>query len=118
VGLRTYRSPGEIPVSTIAQKTLTNQVDRTAKILVKTTDIMDNDVLRRFFMAAQDLREAMESGMSLDDIDRLCLENYISLLHISYSEWRRQSHRAHRMNSRFADSDGAIRDNPLSPQSN
>ena len=55
-------------------------------------------------MATQELREAMEKGMSLDDIDRLCLENYISLLHLSYSEWKRQYYRPPRINTGFNDS--------------
>jgi hypothetical protein len=59
----------------------------------------------------------MESGMSLDDIDHLCLENYISLLPISYSEWRRQYHRP-QMHNRFTDADKNFRDTSLPSQSN
>jgi hypothetical protein len=33
----------------------------------------------------------MASGLHLDDFDRLCLENYIALLQLSYMDWKRQN---------------------------
>jgi len=68
-------------------------------------------------VATQELREAMENGMPLDDIDRLCLENYISLLHLTYSEWKRQHYRPPRTNSRLSDSN-RFQQRSVSPNSN
>jgi hypothetical protein len=51
---------------------------------------MDEPAVKKFFTSVRELREAMASGMHLDDFDRLCLENYIALLQLSYSDWKRQ----------------------------
>ena len=32
---------------------------------------------------------------ALDDFDRLCLENYIALLQLSYIDWKRQYYPSH-----------------------
>jgi len=47
--------------------------------------------LRRFYVAIQNLRETMESDLPLNDFDRVCLENYIALLQITYHEWKRRN---------------------------
>jgi hypothetical protein len=55
---------------------------------------MEDAVMRKFFQATHDLSDAAESGMSLTDIDLICLENYVALLHITLSKLRRQADRA------------------------
>jgi len=52
---------------------------------------MDNEVLRRYFDAIKELREALESNAPLDGLERLRLENYMSVLHMSYVEWKRRN---------------------------
>jgi hypothetical protein len=52
---------------------------------------MDTPVLTRLYLAIQNFREAMEGDLSLTDFDRICLENYISLLEITYIEWKRRN---------------------------
>jgi hypothetical protein len=52
---------------------------------------MEDPTVKNFFTAVRDLREAMASGLHLDDFDRLCLENYIALLQLSYMDWKRQN---------------------------
>ena len=52
---------------------------------------MEAPELRRFYVAMQNLREAMEGNMPLSDFDRICLENYIALLQITYIEWKRRN---------------------------
>ena len=39
-------------------------------------------------MATQNLREAMECDLPLDDFERVALENYIALMQMTYIEWR------------------------------
>jgi hypothetical protein len=52
---------------------------------------MDTPELRNFYVAAQNLREAMTRDLHLDVFDRICLENYIALLQITYVEWKRRN---------------------------
>lgn len=52
---------------------------------------MEAPELRRFYVALQNLREAMEGNLLLNDFDRVCLENYIVLLQITYLEWKRRN---------------------------
>lgn len=52
---------------------------------------MEAPELRRFYVAIQNLREAMEGDLPLNDFDRMCLENYIALLQITYLEWKRRN---------------------------
>ena len=49
--------------------------------------------LRRLYQAIQDFRESMEGDLPLTDFDRVCLENYIALLEITYMEWKRRNYR-------------------------
>ena len=49
--------------------------------------------LRRLYRAIQDFRESMEGDLPLTDFDRVCLENYIALLQITYMEWKRRNYR-------------------------
>jgi hypothetical protein len=49
--------------------------------------------LRRLYQAIQDFRESMEGDLPLSDFDRVCLENYIALLQITYMEWKRRNYR-------------------------
>ena len=52
---------------------------------------MEAPELRRFYVAIQNLREAMEGDLPLNDFDRVCLETYIALLQITYLEWKRRN---------------------------
>ena len=52
---------------------------------------MDTPELRNFYVATQNLREAMRGDLHLDVFDRICLENYIALLQITYVEWKRRN---------------------------
>jgi hypothetical protein len=48
-------------------------------------------ILRTLYVAIQQLREAMEGNLQLNEFDRICLENYIALLQITYMEWKRRN---------------------------
>jgi len=50
--------------------------------------------LRKLYQAIQDFRESMEGDLPLTDFDRVCLENYIALLQITYMEWKRRNYPA------------------------
>lgn len=52
---------------------------------------MEPTVLRNFYKATQSLREAMESDLPLNDLERISLENYIALLQMTYIEWKRRN---------------------------
>ena len=52
---------------------------------------MEAPELRCFYVAIQNFREAMEGDLPLNDFDRICLENYIALLQITYIEWKRRN---------------------------
>ena len=49
---------------------------------------MQPTVLDSFFKATQNLRDAMEGDLPLNDFERLSLENYIALLQMTYIEWK------------------------------
>jgi hypothetical protein len=51
---------------------------------------MESPELRKFYMAIQNLREAMTHDLPLDEFDQICLENYIALLQITYM-WKRRN---------------------------
>ena len=59
---------------------------------------MEVPELRKLYQAIQEFREAMENDLPLNDFDRVCLENYMALLHITYIEWKRRNYHppAHR----------------------
>jgi hypothetical protein len=77
---------------------------------------MDEPAVKKFFTSVRELREAMSTGMHLDDFDRLCLENYIALLQLSYIDWKRQYY-PNQLDIRLSDPAGESDDNPLSPRS-
>lgn len=52
---------------------------------------MEPTVIRNFYRATQSLREAMESDLPLNDLERISLENYIALLQMTYIEWKRRN---------------------------
>lgn len=52
---------------------------------------MESSELRKFYIATQNLREAMTHDLPLDEFDQICLENYIALLQITYMEWKRRN---------------------------
>ena len=52
---------------------------------------MNSPELKNFYLATQNLREAMEADLPLNDFERISLENYISLLQITYIEWKRRN---------------------------
>jgi hypothetical protein len=49
---------------------------------------MESSELNQLFLAIQNFREAMESDLRLTYLDRISLENYISLLELTYIEWK------------------------------
>ncbi len=49
--------------------------------------------LKKLYQAIQNFRESMEGDLPLNDFDRVCLENYIALLQITYMEWKRRNYR-------------------------
>jgi len=55
---------------------------------------MAPSVLRNFYVATQNLREAMECDLPLDELERVSLENYIALVQMTYIEWRRRNYPA------------------------
>jgi hypothetical protein len=52
---------------------------------------MQPGVITDFFTAAQNLREAMELDLPLNDVDRICVENYIFLIQVTYFDWKRRN---------------------------
>ena len=52
---------------------------------------MQPAVITDFFTAAQKLREAMELDLPLNDVDRICVENYIFLIQVTYFDWKRRN---------------------------
>ena len=52
---------------------------------------METSELNPLFLAIQNFREAMESDLPLTYFDRIALENYISLLELTYIEWKRRN---------------------------
>ena len=52
---------------------------------------MEAQELRQLYLAIQSFREAMEEDLRLNDFDRMCLENYIALLQLTYFEWKRRN---------------------------
>ena len=49
--------------------------------------------LRKLYEAIQEFRESMQGDLPLTDFDRVCLENYMALLHnITYIEWKRRNY--------------------------
>jgi hypothetical protein len=49
---------------------------------------MEPSELNLLYVAIQNFREAMEGDLRLTDLDRISLENYISLLELTYIEWK------------------------------
>lgn len=47
---------------------------------------MEIPELKALYLAAQNLREAMESDVALNDFERIAPENYIELLQMTYIE--------------------------------
>ena len=52
---------------------------------------MDESTLNKFFAATQHLRDAMEDDIQLDGTAQLRFENYMSLLQMTYIEWKRRN---------------------------
>jgi hypothetical protein len=52
---------------------------------------MEAPELRGFYVASQNLREAMMRDLRMDVFDRICLENYMALLQLTYAEWKRRN---------------------------
>ena len=52
---------------------------------------METSELNQLFLAIQNFREAMEIDLPLTYFDRISLENYISLLELTYIEWKRRN---------------------------
>ena len=50
---------------------------------------MEPSELNLLYVAIQNFREAMEGDLRLTDLDQISLENYISLLELTYIEWKR-----------------------------
>lgn len=45
----------------------------------------------QFCVAVKNLREAMENDLSLNDFERISLENHLALLHMTYVEWKQRN---------------------------
>jgi len=52
---------------------------------------MEPSELNLLYVAIQNFREAMEGDLRLTELDRISLENYISLLELTYIEWKRRN---------------------------
>ena len=57
---------------------------------------MQPTVINNFYRATQNLREAMECDLPLNDLERISLENYIALFQMTYIEWKRKQPKAFR----------------------
>jgi hypothetical protein len=55
---------------------------------------MESPELQNFYIAIQNFREVKEGDLPLNDFELICLENYISLLQITYIEWERRNSQA------------------------
>lgn len=60
---------------------------------LRSSDQMEHAELKTLYQAIQNFREAMEEDLPLNEFDRVCLENYIALLQITYMEWKRRNSR-------------------------
>jgi hypothetical protein len=45
----------------------------------------------QFCVAVKNLREAMENDLSLNDFERISLDNHLALLHMTYVEWKQRN---------------------------
>ena len=52
---------------------------------------MEPPELKKFYLATQNLREAMEHDLPLTDFDIISLDNYIALLQITSAQWKRRN---------------------------
>ena len=92
------RSPREKPIGQIAQKRFKIFID----ILPRPwrewkqseRDEVEPPELKRFYLATQNLREAMEHDLPLNDFDIISLDNYIALLQITSAQWKRRNLKA------------------------
>ena len=60
-------------------------------VIMNKSGEMEPTVIHNFYRATQSLREAMESDLPLNDLERISLENYIALLQMTYIEWKRRN---------------------------
>ena len=52
---------------------------------------MEPSVINNFYKATQNLREAMECDLPLNDLERISLENYTALLQMTYIECKERN---------------------------
>ena len=52
---------------------------------------MDPIVFRNFVRASLEVTDALETNCSLNDMDQLRLENYMSVIQMAYMEWKRRN---------------------------
>lgn len=71
--------PGEIPVSPIARE----------KVDVKDQHEIVN-TLREFWKSAMALRDVMDQGRSLTDMELLYIENHFQVIQMAYLRWKRK----------------------------
>lgn len=57
---------------------------------------MEPRQLKQFFVATKTLRDALQEDLRLNDFDRISLENYMSLLELTYIEWKRRNVQSYR----------------------
>ena len=74
---------------------------------------MDESTLNKFFVATQNLRDAMERDMELDGAAQLRMENYIALLQMTYIEWKRRNVPPTYWRGTFSDLQEESRSQPL-----
>lgn len=52
---------------------------------------MDRIVFDNFVRASLEVTDALETDCYFNDLDRLRLENYVSVLQMAYIEWKRRN---------------------------
>ena len=63
-----------------------NLVGRNTRIVT-----MNNSFLENFVCASQDLTHALKWDCNLNELDRLRLENYLSVAQMAYIEWKQRN---------------------------
>ena len=57
---------------------------------------MEPDELKQYFESTKTLRDALQDDLPLNEFDRMSLENYMSLIQLTYIDWKRRNLQSYR----------------------
>ncbi len=60
-------------------------------VLARSCYYMDPIIFKNFIRASLEVTDALETDCSLNDMDQLRLENYLSVIQMAYMEWKRRN---------------------------